>query len=226
MARFTEVEPGLSRLALFRFDLLNVYLLGDVLIDAGDRFAVPRLVRALEGRTVSAHALTHAHFDHQGGSHGVCQQLGIPLYCGYGDREAVETGDLTRVARDPRSAAAWLNRRLAGPANPVAGTLGDGDTVADFTVLGTPGHTPGHLAFWRERDRVLIIGDMLFHRNPVTGRLGLAEPYRWLAWDHGLNRAALRKLRDLNPAVICFGHGPPLRDPDRFSAFVEGLAPG
>jgi hydroxyacylglutathione hydrolase len=226
MSRFVEVAPGLSRLALLPFDLLNVYLMGDVLIDAGGRFAVPRLVRALDGRRVSAHALTHAHFDHQGGSHGICERLDIPLLCGERDREAVETGDLTRVARDPASFVARLNDRLGGPAHPVARTLGEGDGVADFTVLETPGHTPGHLAFWRERDQVLVVGDVLFHRNPTTGRLGLAEPYRLLAWDHALNRAVVRRLTEMEPAVICFGHGPPLRDPDTLHAFVDGLPVG
>ncbi|MFC1531424.1 MBL fold metallo-hydrolase, partial [Gemmatimonadota bacterium] len=72
---------------------------------------------------------------------------------------------------------ARLSRRFAGPGHPVERVLPEGDRVGDFTVIETPGHTPGHLAFWRERDRVLILGDVLFHRNPVTRRLRLREPF-------------------------------------------------
>ncbi len=52
---------------------INVYLLGEVLVDAGTRFAAKRILRRLRGRTVSAHALTHAHPDHQGSSHAICE---------------------------------------------------------------------------------------------------------------------------------------------------------
>ena len=46
----------------------------------------------LKGRTISAHALTHAHPDHFGSSHKVCTELGIPLWAPANDAEAVEHG--------------------------------------------------------------------------------------------------------------------------------------
>ena len=69
---------------------INVYLLGDVLVDAATRFAAPRILRRLRGRTVAAHALTHAHPDHQGASHRICETLNIPLWCGERDADAME----------------------------------------------------------------------------------------------------------------------------------------
>ena len=47
---------------------VNAYLAGDVLIDAGCRQSTGRIIRQLEGHEVKAHALTHAHPDHQGAS--------------------------------------------------------------------------------------------------------------------------------------------------------------
>jgi glyoxylase-like metal-dependent hydrolase (beta-lactamase superfamily II) len=35
--------------------------------------------------------------------------------------------------------------------------LGD----ADWQVISTPGHTPGHLALWQPQERLLIVGDAL-----------------------------------------------------------------
>jgi glyoxylase-like metal-dependent hydrolase (beta-lactamase superfamily II) len=64
---------------------------------------------------------------------------------------------------------------------------------------------------------------VLFHRNPLTMRSGLAEPPEFVAFDPRMNRAAARKLAALKPAVVCFGHGEPLRDPDRFAEFVRAL---
>jgi hydroxyacylglutathione hydrolase len=67
-----------------------VYLAGEVLIDAGTSGDRRRILSQLAGRTVSAHALTHAHPDHFGSSHAVCEALGIPLWCGERDAKVVE----------------------------------------------------------------------------------------------------------------------------------------
>ena len=223
MSDFVEVAPGVHRLPLMPLDLINAYVVGDTLIDAGTPGASRKLVRALEGRPPAAHALTHAHPDHQGSSHAVCEYFGIPLLCGEGDRTAMETGNLGLLAASPRSLFARMADRAGGPSHPVERSLREGDAVADFTVVESPGHTPGHLAFWREHDRVLILGDVLFHRNPATLRLRPTEPFRFLAWDPALNRDSARKLAALRPEVICFGHGPVLRDPEAFQAAVAAL---
>lgn len=223
MARFIEVAPGLHRLPLMPMDGINVYLLGNVLVDAGTNGAARKLITALEDRPPDAHALTHGHPDHQGSTHAVCEYFDVPLWCGDADRDAVETGDTSRLFPDPSSFMARTAGRMGGPAHHVDRILRDGDTVGDFTVVETPGHTLGHLAFWREDDRVLVLGDVLFNRHPVTMRKGLIEPLRFATMDPALNRASARKLAALEPHVICFGHGPPLRDPDRFQETIEAL---
>jgi glyoxylase-like metal-dependent hydrolase (beta-lactamase superfamily II) len=219
------VAPDLWIVPLQRPDLLNVYVAGDVLIDAGASFTTRSLVAALQAHPISVHVLTHAHFDHQGGSRAVCEAFGAPLWCGAGDREAAETGDWAPLLPHPDGWVARLSRRLASPGHPVARVLKDGDEVGELTVIEAPGHTPGHLAFWRERDRVLILGDVLFHRNPVTYRAGLTEPFRFATFDPSTNRESARRLAALEPRVVCFGHGGPLTDIARFLDFVEDLPP-
>ena len=223
MARFIEVAPGLYRLPLMPLDGINVYLLGDVLVDAGTSGAARKLVTALEDRPPAAHALTHGHPDHQGSTHAVCEYFDVPLWCGEADRGAVEAGDPSRLVPDPSSFMAKVTGRMGGPAHPVDRALHDGDDVADFTVVETPGHTLGHLAFWREDDRVLVLGDVLFNLNPITLRKGPIEPLRFATMDPALNRESARKLAALEPDVVCFGHGPPLRDADRFQEAVRAL---
>jgi glyoxylase-like metal-dependent hydrolase (beta-lactamase superfamily II) len=95
--------------------------------------------------------------------------------------------------------------------------------VAGFTVLETPGHSRGHVSYWRESDRVLIVGDVLTNINLATGLGGLHEPPRLFTPDPARNRASARRLAALRPQLACFGHGPPLRDPARLAAFVEAL---
>ena len=98
-----EVSPGLWRVPLAPLDSMNAYLLDDVLVDSGVRFSAGRLLGALAGRAVRAHAVTHAHFDHVGASHAVCERFGVPLWCGAGDRAAIESGDLSQILPRPRS---------------------------------------------------------------------------------------------------------------------------
>jgi glyoxylase-like metal-dependent hydrolase (beta-lactamase superfamily II) len=202
---------------------INVYLLGDVLVDAATRQAEKRITRQLTGRTVTAHALTHVHPDHQGSSHAICERLAIPLWCGQTDVPAMEVPGSV-IARG----APWIVRRLqerfwVGPPHPVARALSEGDEVAGFTVLETPGHTPGHLSYWRERDRVLIAGDVLTNMSFTTGLTGLHQPLAFATPDPARNRASARRLAELRPALTCFGHGPPLRDPGKLAEFVAGL---
>ena len=123
----------------------------------------------------------------------------------------------------PDSTLAGVANFLAGPGHPVAETLSDGDEIGGMRVVASPGHTPGHLAFWAEEERVLILGDVLFHRNPVTFRKGLTEPFEFATYDRASNLDSARKLASLNPKTICFGHGAPLRDGEEFRRFVEGL---
>jgi glyoxylase-like metal-dependent hydrolase (beta-lactamase superfamily II) len=101
--------------------------------------------------------------------------------------------------------------------------LSAGDEVAGFEVLATPGHTAGHVSFWREADRVLIAGDVVWNFHFVAGRPGLTEPVSAANLDSAQNRESARRLAALRPELVCFGHGPPLRDPDRLSEFTDRL---
>jgi glyoxylase-like metal-dependent hydrolase (beta-lactamase superfamily II) len=202
---------------------INVYLMGDVLLDAGSRMAERRILAQLEGRDVTAHAITHAHPDHQGSSHAVCEKLGIPLLCGHGDAEAMESGDWNKVIPNNWSTKPQ-HRFWTGPAHPVSKRLQEGDQVAGFTVLEVPGHAPGHLAFWRESDRMLILGDVLNGMNLLTTMPGLHQPPNLWTPDPDENRRSIRKVASLKPDVVCFGHGPPMRDAaDKLNRFADAL---
>ena len=77
-----EVADGVWQLTGFPPNGINEYLLGDVLVDAGAKQGKRQILKDLRGHTVTAHALTHAHADHQGASKAVCETLDIPFWVG------------------------------------------------------------------------------------------------------------------------------------------------
>jgi glyoxylase-like metal-dependent hydrolase (beta-lactamase superfamily II) len=218
-----QLADGVHQLSGWPPNAINVYLVEDVLIDAATRQGEKRIMRQIAGRPLSAHALTHAHPDHQGSSHAICERLQIPLWCGQDDVPAMETPGAISNSQAP----GWLNwmqqRFWTGPPHPVSRALKEGDVVAGFTVLEVPGHSRGHVAYWRESDRVLILGDVLNNVNVKTGIPGLNEPPTIFTVDPARNRASARRLAELRPSLTCFGHGAPLRDPGRLAEFVARL---
>ena len=150
----------------------------------------------------------------------MCEQLGIPLWCGELDAEAMEDGQI--MQRQPRHPInSVIGRAFTGPPHPVDRRLHEGDTVAGFKVLDVPGHSAGHVAYWRESDRTLICGDVFTNIDTITGIPGLHEPKPFFTPDPARNRESMRRLASLEPARSCAsGMGAPLRDPAKLKAFA------
>ena len=199
------VAEGVHQLTGRPANAINVYLVGDVLVDAGTPGAKKRILGQLAGHDVRTHVVTHAHPDHFGSSHAVCVALGVPLWTGAADADDIEAG---RPKLPPTPIGRLMMKTRPPPAHPVARRLREGDDVGHgFTVLDAPGHSRGHIALWRESDRTLILGDVFFNiRRP-------GPPPKLLTMDPERNRASMARLANLRPALTLFGHGAPLRDP-------------
>jgi hydroxyacylglutathione hydrolase len=218
-----RVAEDVFHLPLSPRDAVNAYLLGDVVVDAGTKRTAGRLLKALGGHAIGAHALTHGHPDHAGGSQRLVEAFDVPVWVGEHDRADVESGR-------PKAAETWAQGVVARlthyPPVAVARSLGEGDDLGHgFVVLATPGHSDGHVAFWREHDRTLVLGDVLFNMSLITTAPGLREPPAMLTRDPRRNRESARRLAALGPELALFGHGPPLRDPAALEAFVDALEP-
>jgi hydroxyacylglutathione hydrolase len=216
-----RVAEDVFHIPLSPRDGVNAYLLGDVVVDAGTKGAGKRLIKALKGHVVGAHALTHGHPDHAGGSKRLAQAFEVPVWVGERDRADVESGR-------PAAAETWARPAVGRLSHyepvAVARSLSEGDDLGHgFVVLETPGHSDGHVAFWRERDGTLVLGDVLFNMNLLTTAPGLREPPAILTRDPRRNRQSARRLAALEPELALFGHGPPLRDPAALKAFADAL---
>lgn len=221
-----QIADDVWHVSLAPRDSVNAYILGDVLVDAGIKPMGGRAVAAARERGVTSHALTHAHLDHVGGSARVIGELGLDgLAVGALDAPAVRTGGSEpppHVAGPLQGVARWIGRF---PVSPVVRELREGDLIGPgFVVLDVPGHSPGHVAFWRESDGVLIAGDVFFNMNPLTTVPGLRQPLKAPTSDPALNRRSMCRIAELEPSVVGFGHGPVVRDAaPKLAAAVAGL---
>lgn len=213
-----KLVDGVWLLAGFPRNMFNVYMVEDVLVDTGTRWARRRILRQVEGRPPRLVVLTHCHPDHQGCAKTICEHFQVPLACHHADVLVMEG----RAPMQPNNRLLRLGLGFwAGPPHPVARVLRDGDEVAGFRVIHAPGHTAGHIILFRDSDRVAIAGDVLANIHFFTGRPGLREPPRSFSADAGENRRSIRALVDLKPSLVCFGHGPALYDTRALQQFVE-----
>jgi glyoxylase-like metal-dependent hydrolase (beta-lactamase superfamily II) len=99
---------------------------------------------------------THWHADHVGGN-GTLQARGAGIAASVADADAV-------ARRDPGCCQAEYLDQSVTPYT-VDERLHDGQIVqlgdAEWQVICTPGHTPGHLSLWQPDERLLIVGDAL-----------------------------------------------------------------
>jgi hydroxyacylglutathione hydrolase len=222
-----EIAPDVWHLPVMPRDAVNAYVVGNVLVDTGMRISAGKIREALAGREIEAIALTHAHGDHGGSARKLAAEWGVPVWVGAADRESAETGKV--VAKSPYDKPGLsLLAGLMGnmPSVSVARDLREGDSLAaGFTVLDTPGHSPGHVSFWRESDGVLLCADVFFNMHLVTAAPGLREPPGPFTVDIEENRRSERRVANLAPRVVGFGHGPVISEDaaGKLAGFVEKL---
>jgi glyoxylase-like metal-dependent hydrolase (beta-lactamase superfamily II) len=216
------LAPGVFQLNGFK-DAINVYLVDDVLIDAATKLARRRIMRQVEDRPLSLLALTHVHPDHQGSAAAVCEARGIPLACHEADVDAMEGRRPVQQAHRANPINRLIEAAWTGPPHPVSRPLAEGDEVAGFRVVHAPGHAPGEVIFFRDSDRVAICGDVVNNVDFLTGRVRVGEPPGIFSMDLEQNRESIRKLADLEPSLVCPGHGPPFRDLDGLRKLLAGF---
>ncbi|WP_458683659.1 MBL fold metallo-hydrolase [Prescottella equi] len=219
---FEEVLPGLKWMK-GRGPDPSVYMIGDVLVDGVPRWSSRHLLRAVEDHDLSANLLTHVHPPTQGAALALQRHRGIEIRCGQRDLNALGSGDFSE-SLPPH----WINRVLTpvlkGPVVSKAVGVHEGETVHGFTIIDAPGHSPGHVALWRESDRTLLVGDIVVSRGMWAGRRHkLQEPPACLTRDPRANRASAKKLARLEPNTVFFAHGEPETNGGRFTDYALSL---
>ena len=177
----------------------NTYLAIDestnraVLIDPGDE--PDELIAMVERSKAELEAiwLTHAHLDHIGGIAGVKRMWNVPVH--------LHAADLPIFVRGERQAALY-GVPFEQPDEPDH-FVADGDVLrvgsVEFSVIHTPGHSPGHVVLLN--DRLMIGGDLLFAGSIGRTDLFLADPAHM--------EESLAKICELDGRIeVHPGHGP------------------
>lgn len=225
-------------LAMVRTAFANAYLYGPanaedrawVLIDTGVPGFTSMLKRAIEtrfgaGSRPSAIILTHGHFDHVGGIEQLVQEWEVPAYAHPMELPYL-TGKSSYPPGDPAvggGAIAMLSPLYPrGPIDlgPHVQPLPEDGSVpgmAGWRWIATPGHSPGHVALFRDADRTLIAGDALVTVKQESALAVISQhtevngPPAYFTPDWGQARQSFRVLAALEPEIIAPGHGIPLR---------------
>lgn len=214
--------------------IANVYFIGApgregwVLVDAGMHGYTDSIITFAERRfgknPPAAIILTHAHFDHVGALEELAARWDVPVYAHRAELPFL-TGQSSYPPPDPTAgggAMAWMS--FVYPKKPldlrgrVQALPEDGSipALADWQWIHTPGHTPGHVSFFREDDRTLIAGDafVTVKAESLIANLTLSprvhRPPAYFTPDWPAARVSIVKLAELLPEVVATGHGIPL----------------
>jgi len=231
-----EIAPGLGWLQL---SLVNVYLVGRpgggpwALVDTGMPTSGGKILRAAEeffgGRPPASIVLTHGHFDHRGSVEQLATYWDVPVYAHRLELPYL-TGRSSYPPPDPTvggGSMATLASRFF-PARPIdlghrvhaLPTDGEIPGMQGWRWVHTPGHSPGHVSFFRESDSVLIVGDAFVTQKQesllgvVTRKQEVWRPPAYFTPDWESARRSVEELSWLDPRLVATGHGTPMDGPE------------
>ena len=223
-----ELAAGVAYLTT---GISNVYYVGDkdnwVLVDAGVVGYTRQILAAAAARfgadaVPRAILLTHGHYDHVGCARDLHAHWGVPVLA-----HALElpylTGKSDYPQKDPTvgGAMGFLSRFFPSRTVDLRGPLievpeGPVPGLPGWTTIHTPGHSPGHVCFWREADGFLIGGDVVATADLdswigiTVQRAKVSRPPSPFTYDWNLARSSVRQIAELCPRTLACGHGPPM----------------
>jgi len=226
-----EIAPDVAIVPML---IANAYLTGNaaswILVDTGVPGSHGRILRAAARRFGAASrpnaiVLTHGHFDHAGAAAALADKWAVPVFV-----HPLEFPFLTGRSHyppldsSPPGFFSWLSRFFPSSTVDLGHRLVPLDLdqppggLAGWTCHYTPGHTMGHVAFFRAGDSVLLAGDAVTTMNldSVIGTLlkrgELCRPPVPATMDWIQTRRSVQELAALRPRVVAAGHGMPIQD--------------
>lgn len=224
-----RVAPGVLGLRIL---LVNVYAVENgshwLLIDAGLYLSAGRIRRwALDHFGDSkplAIVQTHGHFDHTGALKDLAEEWDVPVFAHELEMPYLQ-GSESYPPPDPSAGGGFMS--VMAPFYPrgpidlgdrVRPLLSDGSVPAlpNWKWIHTPGHTRGHVSFFRESDRTLIVGDAFCTTAQesvtaiATQKPELHGPPAYYTADWDQAKRSVELLASLRPHTVAPGHGQPM----------------
>lgn len=248
MGGLKEIVRGVAALPI---SIANVYFVGEpgerwALIDAGvpdreDDVREAATERYGKNARPEAIFLTHGHFDHAGSARALAESWNVPVYAHSLELPFI-TGRAEYPPPDPTVGGflALLSRMF--PHKPLnlgshVRELPDDRTLPGlhgWRIIHTPGHTRGHVCFFREQDGVLLAGDALATVDldsalaVITKKKEFNKPPAPMTIDWREAHRSIDRLADLRPSVVGCGHGNPITEgnvANRFAQFAARFTP-
>lgn len=229
---------------------VNAYLVGPphgpwVLVDTGLPGFAEAIRAAARTRFGPARArpeaiyLTHGHFDHAGNARELAEGWGVPVYAAPAETPFLN-GRADFAPGDPTTGGfigfmsrffphsgfdlrPFLRPLPDDPAAPLPGLPG-------WRWVPTPGHSPGHVSFFRDADRALLAGDAFatvdlqsWVDGGLTWRPRVSRPPLPFTPDWESAEDSVEALLALGPDLLACGHGRPMSGPAA-RAGLEALA--
>jgi glyoxylase-like metal-dependent hydrolase (beta-lactamase superfamily II) len=194
----------------------SIYLLdlGElVLIDTGAGTSVDTIIDnikelGLDPGNLSTVILTHCHIDHTGGAHEFNKRFGVRIVIHNLDAAAVENGDKVLTG------ASWYGVNFAPM--PVDVKLTKDEELLYFgaqklVCLHTPGHTPGSLSIYLDKDDTRVLFGQDIH-GPFLAEFG-ANMLHW--------QKSMETLLSLNADILCEGHFGVYKPASKVRQYIE-----
>lgn len=184
-----------------------------VLIDTGAGTSVSGIIHnikelGLDPDNISTVILTHCHIDHAGGAHEFKSRFGARIIMHCLDANAVETGDKVRTG------ASWYGVSFEPLAVDVKITT-DEELLyfgpQGVVCLHTPGHTPGSISLYLDKDGKRILFGQDIH-GPFLAQFG-ANMSHW--------QKSMETLLALNADILCEGHFGVYRPASKVRQYIE-----
>ena len=180
--------------------------------------------------------LTHGHFDHVSAAKDLAEGWNVPIYAhplefpyltgqqSYPKPNLGAGGGMMTLLSPlyPRSPIDVGLRLRALPdveatSAPGLRNLQDLAELPGWKIMHTPGHTPGHVSFFRQSDRTLLVGDAFctpkpesFFEAALVQQPELHGPPAYFTSDWDAARRSVQQLATLSPTILAPGHGKPL----------------
>jgi glyoxylase-like metal-dependent hydrolase (beta-lactamase superfamily II) len=224
-----------SDVAYQRLAIVNVIFVGEpgskdwVLIDAGTMGAASLITSAAQKRFGDAPpraiVMTHGHFDHFGSLEALVDQWKVPVWVHELEKPYFD-GSASYPPPDPGVGGGLIALMSPlfprGPVNvseflhvlPSDGTV---PPLPGWKWIHTPGHTPGHVSYWREDDRVLVVGDAFITTaqesaySVAVQKPEMHGPPKYFTQDFDASKVSVDRLIALEPEIAVVGHGLAMR---------------